>query len=131
MKFTSNKEKGNAGMAIAIAYFAANGYIVSIPLNDTQDYDILADDGNKINKIQVKATGVESGYQDGYSVSLRSSGGTNGSTYKTVRETDVDYLFVLTASQSMFLLPFDVVKNNVSTIRVSPTGINSEYLVKL
>lgn len=38
MKFSTNKEKGNSGLGIAIAYFSINGYTVSIPLNDTQDY---------------------------------------------------------------------------------------------
>ena len=39
MSFETNKEKGNTGLGIAIAYYTSNGYIVSIPLNDTQDYD--------------------------------------------------------------------------------------------
>ena len=41
MKFITNKEKGNTGLGMAIAYFVANGYVVSIPLNDTQDYDLV------------------------------------------------------------------------------------------
>ena len=41
MKFNSNKEKGNTGLGIAIAYYSANGYTVSIPLNDTQDYQAV------------------------------------------------------------------------------------------
>ena len=39
MNFKTNKEKGNTGLGVAIAYYSSNGYIVSIPLNDTQDYD--------------------------------------------------------------------------------------------
>ena len=35
MYFKNNKEKGNTGLAMAIAYYGSNGYIVSIPLNDT------------------------------------------------------------------------------------------------
>lgn len=31
----TNKEKGNLGIGIAIAYFTTNSYTVSIPLNDT------------------------------------------------------------------------------------------------
>ena len=42
----SNKEKGNAGLGIEIAYYSANGYTVSIPLNDTQDYDLVVDKDN-------------------------------------------------------------------------------------
>ena len=41
MNFKTNKEKGNSGLGMAIAYFTTNGYVVSIPLNDTQDYDFL------------------------------------------------------------------------------------------
>ena len=43
MIFDTNKEKGNSALGIAIAYFSTNGYIVSIPLNDTQDYDLIVD----------------------------------------------------------------------------------------
>ena len=41
MFFSTNKEKGNSGLGMAIAYFSANGYTVYIPLNDTQDYDLV------------------------------------------------------------------------------------------
>ena len=37
MLFETNKQKGNTGLGMAIAYFSTNGYTVSIPLNDTQD----------------------------------------------------------------------------------------------
>ena len=36
MLFTTNKDKGRAGLAIGVAYFASNGYTVNLPLNDTQ-----------------------------------------------------------------------------------------------
>lgn len=35
MKFSTNKEKGNSGLGIAIAYYSTNGYIVSIFLRKT------------------------------------------------------------------------------------------------
>lgn len=50
MQFTSNKEKGNTGLGIAIAYYDSNGYTVSIPLNDTQDYDLIVDKDNNLKK---------------------------------------------------------------------------------
>ena len=49
MKFFSNKEKGNSGLGMAIAYFSTNGYVVSIPLNDTQDYDLVIEKEDTIN----------------------------------------------------------------------------------
>ena len=59
MKFFSNKEKGNSGLGMAIAYFSTNGYVVSIPLNDTQDYDLVIEKDGKLDKVQVKATGCK------------------------------------------------------------------------
>ena len=43
MNFQTNKQKGNSGLGIAIAYFSINGYTVLIPLNDTQDYDLVVE----------------------------------------------------------------------------------------
>ena len=59
MNFTTNKEKGNTSLGIAIAYYTSNGYTVSLPLNDTQDYDLIVDKNNilriiLINKLIVK-----------------------------------------------------------------------------
>lgn len=104
MKFTSNKEKGNCGLAFAIAYYVSQGHTVSLPMNDTQDYDLIVDKEDVLYKIQVKATAQRSPY--GYSiVSIKSCGGTNGSVYKTLLDTNVDYLFVLTEKQEMYEIP--------------------------
>lgn len=46
MNFITNKEKGNSGLGMAIAYFSTNNYTVSIPLNDTQDYDLVIEKNN-------------------------------------------------------------------------------------
>ena len=56
MIFNTNKEKGNSSLGIAIAYYSSNGYTVSIPLNDTQDYDLIIDKNNVLKKVQVKST---------------------------------------------------------------------------
>lgn len=71
---------------MAIAYFSTNGYIVSIPLNDTQDYDLIVEKDNLLQKVQVKSTGCI-GKGGNYQVSLKSCGGTKGKTYKTIVDT--------------------------------------------
>ena len=91
----TNKQRGNCGLGIAIGYFSTNGYTVSIPLNDTQDYDLLIDKDNNIKSVQVKYTTCKTKYGN-YQVALKSCGGTKGRTYKTVRDTNVDYLFIAT-----------------------------------
>lgn len=116
MLFNSNKEKGNAGLGIAIAYFSSNGYIVSIPLNDTQDYDLVIENNGKFQTVQVKATGCKRS-NGVYQVALKSCGGTNGKTYKTVIDTKVDLLFVVTRNMELYSIP---VKNitNKSTLNL-------------
>lgn len=105
MLFETNKQKGNAGLVAAIAYYGMNGYTVSLPLNDTQDYDLIIDNGEKLLKVQVKATAQRSEY--GYSiVALKSCGGTKGSVYKTIVDTNIDILFVFTELQEMYEIPF-------------------------
>lgn len=94
MLFTTNKEKGNSSLGIAIAYYSSNGYTVSIPLNDTQDYDLIVDKDNILKKVQVKSTACKTKYGN-YQVALKSCGGTKGKIYKTVIETNVDEVFVL------------------------------------
>ena len=113
MKFNSNKEKGNTGLGIAIAYYSANGYTVSIPLNDTQDYDFIVDKDNILKKIQVKATSCKTKYNR-YQVALKSCGGTKGGTYKTVVDTNIDEVFIVTDSLELFRIPIEVIKNKAT-----------------
>lgn len=110
MKFSTNKEKGNSGLGMAIAYFSTKGYIVSIPLNDTQDYDLVVDKDNKIETVQVKSTGCKR-KNGNYQVALKSCGGTKGKTYKTIIDTKVDYVFILNELREMYLIPTNQIKN--------------------
>ena len=55
MNFNTNKQKENCGLGMAIAYFSTNGYTVSIPLNDTQDYDLIVEKNGILQRVQVKA----------------------------------------------------------------------------
>lgn len=110
MVFNSNKEKGNSGLGLAIAYFSTNGYVVSIPLNDTQDYDLVIEKNRELKTVQVKATSCKT--QNGiYQVALKSCGGTKGTTYKTFIDTSVDYLFIVTDTKQLFLISREVIRN--------------------
>lgn len=121
MNFSTNKEKGNTGLGMAIAYFSTNGYTVSIPLNDTQDYDLVIEKNNLLKTVQVKATGCKTKYGV-YQVALKSCGGTKGETYKTLINTKVDYLFILTSDTKMYFIPCDKIGNKTTL------NISNEYL---
>ncbi len=110
MNFKTNKEKGNSGLGMAIAYFTTNGYTVSIPLNDTQDYDLVVEKGGVLKSVQVKATGCKTS-RGNFQVALKSCGGTKGDTYKTILETNVDYVFIFNENKEMYLIPKKDIKN--------------------
>ena len=110
MNFSTNKEKGNTSLGIAIAYFSSNGYTVSIPLNDTQDYDLIIDKNDVLSKIQVKSTSCKTKYGV-YQVALKSCGGTKGKTYKTLINTNIDKLFIVTDKLDMYLIPINFIQN--------------------
>lgn len=127
MQFETNKEKGNMGVAMAIAYFTSKGYTVSIPLNDTQDYDLVIEKDGIFQSVQCKATNSKAPNPDGYNLSLKSCGGTKGKTYKTLIDTDIDLLFALRGDGIMYVIPKNDIKN-ISNITL--TTKRSQYANK-
>lgn len=106
MIFETNKDKGRAGMVMGIAYFGANGYTISIPLNDTQWYDFIAEKDGKFYTVQCKATGSKDN-----AISLKSCGGTKGTAYDNVLNHSVDFLFCLDKEMHMYVIPVQDLKD--------------------
>lgn len=101
---TNSKKQGDMGLGIAIAWFVTRGTVVSVPLTDSQDYDLVVD-VEGLKKVQVKTTSY---MVDGtYVVELRTKGGNKTGTGKTKKfnREKVDFLFVLTDSNLKYLIP--------------------------
>lgn len=137
MIFETNKDKGRAGMSIGIAYFGANGYTISIPLNDTQWYDFIIEKDGIFYTVQCKATGSQDN-----AISLKSSGGTKGSTYDNILNHKIDLLFCLDKDKNIFVIPVEDIRanGNTNSIRLrtklsssvnSTTFDTSKYLVEI
>ena len=77
---------------------------------------MLVDKNNVIKRVQVKSTGCKTKYGN-YQLALKSCGGTKGSMYKTVIETNIDELFVLTEDLKMYIIPKEKI-NNKSTLNL-------------
>lgn len=53
--FKNTKKQGDYGLGSAISYFTSQGYNISIPLTDSQDYDLVVEDtAGFLKKVQVK-----------------------------------------------------------------------------
>ena len=100
-----NALQGNIGLGKAIEYFSSHSIPVSIPLNDTQKYDLVADFNGGLQKISVK-TSRNKKHNSSYEVLLKRSGGSSGnSKIKLFDNNDCDYLFIYTADESLYLIP--------------------------
>lgn len=102
----NSKNQGDIGLGQAIAWFSKNGYVVSIPLTDSQEYDLIVDNGSVLQKVQVKTTKYKSKYGI-YVCALRTCGGNRSgvNNVKVIDKLKIDLLFVLTEEFRMYLIP--------------------------
>ena len=100
--------QGNVGLGHAIQYFTTQGYIVSIPLNDSQAYDLVVDMGDGPKRVDVKTTRLKDSRRENspYIVTIKQQ---NSSRKKIFDPTTKDYLFVLTELGTQYLIPSDAV----------------------
>lgn len=94
-------KQGDAGLGVAIGWFAANGYTVCVPLTDSQEYDLVVENGKGLKKIQVKTSRCIS-RSGSPRVELRTKCG----AWKKVKHfpDHLDYLFVVTDT-NLYLIP--------------------------
>jgi hypothetical protein len=112
-KQSNTKKQGDVGLGQAIAWFTRNSYTVSIPLTDSQDYDLIVDKDNKLYKVQVKTASYKNEYGI-YEVSLTVKGGNRSGTgrIKQFNRDKVDLVFILTSDNEVYVIPSDVVGVN-------------------
>lgn len=109
--------QGNLGLSKAIHYFISNKYCVSIPLNDTQGYDLVVEKDGVLNRVQVKTSRGRTS-AGSFTVQLRNTGG--ASNRKTnFDNTRQDLLFVYTADEEMYLIPSQEI-TSINSINVRP-----------
>ena len=101
----NSKQQGDVGLGSAIAYYTSLGYTVSIPLNDSQQYDLLVDEEGDIKRVQVK-TSYHKTPEGVYRVCLKTSGGNKSfTTIKPFDSKTVELLFVLAEDGSRYSVP--------------------------
>ena len=114
----NNKQIGRIGLVKAIEYFTIEGYTVSLPLNDTQYYDLIVEKDSVLFTVQCKATRTED-----CKIDFRATGGTNGAVYGNVLDSAVDYLFCVDKDLNCYLIPkrdlIDFGNRNSITLRTT------------
>ena len=121
-------KQGNIGVARAIDYYVTKGYSVSIPMNDTQSYDLIVDDNIKLYRVSVKTTSYKAP-SGNYSVQLKNSGGSSGkSVIRNFDKSSCDILFVLCDNNDIYIIPIEDVDAHSS---LTLTEERKKYIRKL
>lgn len=99
------REQGLLGLTDAIEWFGHRGWPISVPLIDSQPYDLVVDDGVRLHRVQVKTTTYRSTYGV-FVVSLATRGGNQ--SFHSSRDFDpagCDLVYVLTDARDRYLIP--------------------------
>ncbi len=104
------KQKGDVALGFAIQHYLSTGYEVCLPIGDKRDYDLLIEKDNLIERVQVKYAGFYV-KKNKCLVGLRITGGNQSFHYtKKYSSTAFDYLFVYTAKEQKFSIPWPEVE---------------------
>ena len=125
MKIENNKDRGRIGLSMAINYFSCQGYTVSVPLNDTQWYDLIIEKEGKFETVQCKCTATDIG-----TIDFRSTGGTKGSTYDNIlNHSELDWLFCVDKKLNMFCIPMKdiIASGNTKQIKIKTEKMNQGF----
>lgn len=102
--FKNTKKQGDMGLGAAIFYFTNLGQTVSVPLTDSQDYDLVVEINDSLKKVQIKSCNFKRKY---YEVNLSVKGGNRSNIGKIKRfdKNNCDYLFVIINQLQKYLIP--------------------------
>ena len=111
----SRKQTGRIGLSMAINYFTIQGYTVSLPMNDTQWYDLIIEKDGIFETVQCKATETKDDIID-----FRSTGGTKGKEYDNIQnyQGKLTYIFCVNKDLHMWLVPVKDLKDVKKSIRL-------------
>lgn len=125
MKEINRKQLGRIGLSMAINYFTIKGYTVSLPLNDTQWYDLVIEKEGKFQTVQCKATATQD-----KTIDFRSTGGTKGSEYDNLlNHSGLDFLFCVDSDLNMWNIPVkDILQaGNKKSIKLRHEKVNQGF----
>ena len=114
--------KGNIALGQAIAYFTQEGYVVNIPLNDSQWYDLVIEKDNNFYSVQVKYTSQQNS-SGNYTCRLITTSGTSREVLYTIKDKPLDLLFCTCANGDNYLIPVEEICNQT---QITLTKIKSK-----
>lgn len=110
----NTRKIADVGLGAAIAYFTSIGWSVSIPLTESQRYDLVVDDSTSLKRVEVKTT--DQIRYGNYVATLKTSGGNkSGHSITNFDGSAVDLLFILAGNNTRYCIPSKLL-NNASSL---------------
>lgn len=117
-------------MGQAIAWFTSQGMTVSLPLTDSQDYDlVVGQSGESLQRVQIKTTNqvTPSGaYKAQFLVCGGNRSGTGVKKYLT-NSPDIDVFLVITGESKGYLIPRKDIEGRSNLNLSGPNNLGEQY----
>lgn len=110
------RRQGGLGEAAAIHWLTEVGAGVSVPLFHSPDYDLVAEMGGRLHRVQVK-TGTQA-RGSGYNVHLATRGGNQSwsGLVKRFDQSRCDFLFALVGDSRRWFIPASEIEGTTSIV---------------
>jgi len=99
----NSSRKGTIGLGQAIAYFTSQNYIVSLPISDSQSYDLIIDK-DKPERVEVKTTFATRQRKTTNSYQVQICRKRHKKTY-LFNPNNIDWMFIFTGAGERYLIP--------------------------
>ena len=108
------REQGDFGERAALHWLTGRGAHVSIPFGHSPAYDLIADLGGELSRVQVKTSTCR--YKDRWAVTVCTRGGNQSwsGLVKRLAPADFDHLFVIVGDGRQWFIPADRVEGGTA-----------------
>lgn len=116
-KCKNKRCQGDVGVGEAISYFLKHGYMVLLPIGEASNYDLCIEKNGKIQSVQVKTCSYvrKTLYDKVYEVTLFTD---LSGERRPIGKKKVDMLFIVTGNGKKYLIPFDVIRDIKTNIKI-------------
>jgi Holliday junction resolvase-like predicted endonuclease len=116
----SPRRQGDLGELSAMEWLASKGYGVCIPIGHSPDYDLIADDGEALLRVQVKTSTQYRKRRWEVSICTRGGNQSWNGVSKLFSASRCDWLFVLVADGRRWLIPSEAVDAKTKVVLGGP-----------
>jgi hypothetical protein len=116
----SPRRQGDLGELSAMQWLGGRGYSLYLPLGHSPDCDLIAEDGAKLLRVQVKTSTYYRNSRWHVTVCTRGGNQSWSGLVKRLDPTRIDYLFVLVADGRRWFIPSGKIAGGTSILLGGP-----------